>query len=92
MNCTSVATDKDAMALRKKVLALGEDEAMLDAIVKEIKARCYTTEHLRTMSYVFVSDGLRYRLFEACYPHIFDPGQYPTLEYITRFRSLTKTN
>lgn len=99
MNCTSVATEKDALALRKKVLALGEDEAMLDAMIKEIKARCYTTEHLRTMSYAFVNDRLRYRLFEACYPHIFDPGQFPTLEpllssdeYITRFRSLVKTN
>jgi hypothetical protein len=99
INCTDIATEKDAMSLRRKVLGMGGDEEMMAAILKEVKAKCYTTESLQNLSYVFVNDGLRYRLFEESYPYIYDPANYGTLErllyneeYISRFRKLIKIN
>lgn len=98
-NCANVATEKEVLALRKKVLGMGSDEEMMAAILKELKARCYTTEGLQNLSYVFVNDSMRCRLFEESFPYIYDPANYGSLErllnneeYISRFRKLIKTN
>jgi hypothetical protein len=98
-NCAGIVSEKDALSLRKKVLGMGSNEEMMAAIVKEVKAKCYTTESLQTLSYVFVNDQLRYRLFEESFPFIYDPANYASLErllnseeYISRFKALIKTN
>jgi hypothetical protein len=98
-NCGSIASEKDALSLRKKVLGMGDDEEMFAAIIKDVKTKCYTTERLQTLSYVFVNDKMRYRLYEESYPYIYDPANYAALErllnsdeYISKFRTLIKTN
>jgi hypothetical protein len=98
-NCGGIASEKDALSLRKKVLGMGDDEEMMAAIIKEVKAKCYTTARLQTVSYVFVNDKMRYRLYEESYPYIYDPANYAALErllnsdeYISKFRTLIKTN
>ncbi len=98
-NCSAVATDKETLSLRKKILTKANDEEVIAAIMKEVKVKCFTTESLQSLSYVFVSDSLRYRLFEEAYPYIYDPANYANLErllnteeYLVRFRALIKTN
>jgi hypothetical protein len=90
--------EKDMMNLRKRVLRQQNEEEMLVLTLKEIKSRCYTVEMLQNMSYVFVSDRMRFRLFEEAYPYVFDPGSFGRLErlltsdeYIARFRALVKS-
>jgi hypothetical protein len=98
-NCSGVVTDKEALSLRKKILTKANDEEVISAIMKEVKVKCFTTESLQSLSYVFVSDAMRYRLFEEAYPYIYDPANYGNLErllnteeYLVRFRALIKTN
>ncbi|HSF45485.1 MAG TPA: hypothetical protein VLA58_05720, partial [Chitinophagaceae bacterium] len=97
-DCKEMATEKDMLALRKKVLRLKTEEEMLELSLRDIKARCYSVDMLQNTSYVFVSDRMRYSLFESAFPHIYDPANYSRLErlltseeYINRFRELIKT-
>lgn len=98
-DCKSMADEKDMMNLRKKVLRQQNEEEMLSLTMKDVKLRCYTVEMLQNMSYVFVTERMRYRLYEEAYPFIFDPANYPRLErllsteeYIGKFRALIKSN
>ncbi len=98
-DCNKMATEKDMLAVRKKVLTQGGEEEMFSTIMKDIKAKCYTVDLLQNLSYAFVDDKMRYRLFEEAYPHIYDPANYGGLErllnsdeYIARFRTLIKNN
>ena len=97
-DCRDMGDEKDMMNLRKRVLRQQNEEEMLVLTLKEIKSRCYTVEMLQNMSYVFVSDRMRFRLFEEAYPYVFDPGSFGRLErlltsdeYIARFRALVKS-
>jgi len=97
-DCRDMATEKDMLNLRKKVLRLKTEEEMLELTLKDIKSKCYSVDMLQNTSYVFVSDRMRYSLFESALPYIYDPANYSRLErlltseeYINRFRELIKT-
>jgi hypothetical protein len=97
-DCKEMASDKDMLNLRKKVLRLKTEEEMLELTLKDIRSKCYSVDMLQNTSYVFVSDRMRYSLFESALPHIYDPANYSRLErlltseeYINRFRELIKT-
>jgi hypothetical protein len=98
LDCKDMASEKDMLNLRKKVLRLKTEEEMLELTLKDIRSKCYSVDMLQNTSYVFVSDRMRYSLFESALPYIFDPANYSKLErlltseeYINRFRELIKT-
>lgn len=98
-DCKSMAREKDVLAIRKKMLMLTDDAAMVGVVIREVKTKCFTTEQLQNLSYVFVNDKGRYQLFDEAYPYVFDPANYQRLErlfnnedYMNRFRSLIKSN
>jgi hypothetical protein len=97
-DCKDMASEKDMLNLRKKVLRLKTEEEMLELTLKDIKSKCYSVDMLQNTSYVFVSDRMRYSLFESALPYIYDPANYSRLErlltseeYINRFRELIKS-
>ncbi len=97
-DCKEMASEKDMLNLRKKVLRQKTEEEMLELTLKDIKSKCYSVDMLQSTSYVFVSDKMRYSLFEGAYAYIYDPSSYSKLErllsteeYINRFRDLIKS-
>ncbi len=97
VDCKRMATEKDMVAMRKKMIMMADEDAMIAAAVRDIKTRCYSTERLQNLSYVFTTDKSRYKLFDAAYPYVYDPANYGLLErllndtyYIDRFKALIK--
>jgi hypothetical protein len=97
-DCKEMATEKDMLNLRKKVLRQKTEEEMLNLTMKDIRSKCYSADMLQNTSYVFVSDKMRYSLLEQAYPYVYDPANYSKLErllttdeYINRFRDLIKS-
>jgi hypothetical protein len=91
-----MATEKDLAAVRKKMVGIKDEDEMVLAALRDFKQRCYTTEQVKTISYVFTREEGKYKLIDAAYPYIYDPANYGQLEtllkdkyFIYRFKALT---
>lgn len=96
-DCRKMAVDKDVQLLRRKIIAIREVDDMVAAALREFKSKCFTSEQIKSVSIVFISDEGKYKLMDAAYPYVYDSINYSSLEsllndsyYITRFRSLLK--
>ena len=96
-NCKSVANENDFYNLRRKIAsAIGSDQ-MLVAARKQLKDKCYTTEQIRNLCVLFLTDESRYRFLDAAYPFAFDAYHYHLLQdlllddyYIQRFKAMLR--
>lgn len=96
-DCRSIATEEDFLKIRKRMAAETGDEAMIDAAKKFFKLKCYSTEQVKNLSVLFLSDSGRYGFFDAAYPHVNDTHNFSSLEsqlhdeyYINRFKAMVK--
>lgn len=95
VNCNNVVNDKDILKLRKRiVLTSDNDEAVLE-VKKYLKGKCITTEQVKSLGNLFLSDEYRYRFYDAVYPYVADKENFPSLEsqlldsyYKKRFKAL----
>ncbi len=98
-DCRRMATEKDMVAMRKKMIMMADEDEMIALALKDFKARCYSAERIQNLSYVFTTDKGRYKLFDAAFPYVYDPSNFEQLErllnddyYIKRFRALVNKN
>ena len=96
-NCKDVATDTDFFKLRKKMAAASTDESMLNEARKAFRTKCYSTEHIKNISTLFLRDEAKYKFFDAAYAAVSDPSNYGTLQgelkdeyYVNRFKAMLK--
>lgn len=94
-DCKANASDDDFLKIRKKMAAETTDEGMVEASKKFFKSRCYSTEQIKNLSLLFLSDAGKYSFFDAAYAHIYDPQNFPTLQaqlkedyYVNRFKAM----
>lgn len=94
-DCVNIATDNDFLRLRKRMAAETDNDKMLDVARKYFKNKCFSTEQIRNLSYLFLDDEGRYRFFDLAYAFTSDSNQYYTLEsqlkdpyYINRFKAM----
>lgn len=94
-DCKAFATDNDFLKLRKKMAAENNTDAMITAAKKFFKSRCFTTEQIKNLSFLFLDDEGKYKFFDAAYPFTSDSGQYASLleqlkdeYYINRFKAM----
>ena len=94
-DCKTFATDNDFLKLRKKMAAENNTDEMIAAAKKYFKSRCFTTEQIKNLSFLFLNDEGKYRFFDAAYPFTSDSSQYSLLQeqlkdeyYITRFKAM----
>lgn len=87
---------KDLGTLRRRMESISDEDAKVAAALREFKLSCFTTEQVRSLLVVFFREEGRYKLIDAAYPHVYDPGNYdvflPLLKdpyFIHRFRKLT---
>lgn len=97
-DCRKMAAEKDIASLRKKMLGGAEDDdLMVEYARREFKQKCYSTDQVRELSFMFTNDQGRYKLLDAAYAYVYDPDAYPALEsilsdtyFIKRFRAMLK--
>lgn len=96
-NCRALANEKDFLTARKKMAAVEGTDAMLMAFRKLLKEKCYTTDQLRNLSVLFLSDTDRYQFLVVAYPFAFDAYRYATLQdllkeeyYVQRFKTMLR--
>jgi len=94
-NCKNVATDEDYTRLRKKMAYETSDEKMIAEAKKYYKNKCFTTEQIKRLSTLFLSDEGRFSFFNVSIVSVADASQYHTLEsefidpaFAARFKSL----
>ena len=94
-DCKAYATDNDFLKLRKKMAAENNTDEMIAAAKKYFKSRCFTTEQIKNLSFLFLDDEGKYKFFDAAYPFTSDSSQYSSLleqlkdeYYINRFKAM----
>ena len=96
-NCRAAADDKDFLATRKKMVAADDTEKMVAIARKLMKEKCYTTEQIRNLSFLFLTDADRYQFLDAAYPFALDAYRFNSLQdllkddyYVQRFKAMLR--
>lgn len=93
--CNNIASEKDFLKLRKKMVSKESDEDMIEEAKKEFKSKCYSVEQIKYLGGLFLTSAGRYQFFDAAYRHVSDPKNFASLQselsddyYIRRFKAL----
>jgi hypothetical protein len=93
--CKTIAENDDFLKLRRKMAGETNDEGMIQEAKKYYRNKCFTTEQVRHLSSMFLSNAGRYNFFDASYNHVSDIENFSSLQselndevYINRFKAL----
>jgi hypothetical protein len=96
-DCKVFAGEEDFLKLRKKMAAEKKDEDMIKVAKKQFKTKCFTSEDIRNLSRLFLSEESKYYFFDAAFPYVFDTHNFAALQselssdyYINRFKALIR--
>lgn len=96
-DCKAFATSGDFLRLRKKMAAESNSDDMIKVAKKYFRNKCFSTDQIKDLSYLFLKDEGKYKFFDAAYPHTSDSDQFETLEsqltdeyFINRFRAMIR--
>ncbi len=94
-DCKAFATNEDFLKLRKKIAAENNTENMIKVTKKIFRSKCFSTEQIKNLSFLFLDNEGKYKFFEAAYPFVSDSNQYATLQsqitdtyYLNRFKAM----
>lgn len=94
-NCQQVATEDDFFKLRKKMASETNDDNMISEAKKIFKTKCFTTQQIKNLSSLFLTEDGKYKFFDAAYTHVSDITNFKSLQselkdeyYIKRFKSM----
>ncbi|MCY7423211.1 MAG: hypothetical protein LH478_15875 [Chitinophagaceae bacterium] len=93
--CITRASNEDFLKLRKKMAAAPDSDGMVTEAKKSFKVMCYTTEQIKNLAYLFLTDQARYQFFDASYTYVSDSSNFVSLSimladayYINRFKAM----
>ena len=94
-DCKAFAADEDFLKLRKKMASENSNDEMIKIAKKAFHSKCFSTEQIKNLSFLFLTDEGKYVFFDAAYPFVSDSDQYHTLQsqitnsyYINRFKAM----
>ena len=94
-DCKAFATNEDFLRLRKKMASENSNDRMVQVAKKVFRTKCFSTEQIRNLSYLFLTDEGKYMFFDAAYAFTSDSDQYQLLKsqlkddyYIKRFDAM----
>lgn len=94
-DCKDLANNNDFLKIRKRMAAEKGNDEMVLAAKRFFKTKCFSTEQIRNLSFLFLNDEGRYMFFDAAYAYTSDSERYSTLVaqlsdeyYINRFKAL----
>lgn len=95
--CKNVLTESDMSKIRKKMITAENDDKMIGIAKKNIGDKCISTEQVKSLAGLFLSDDGRLNFFSSVYSLVYDKPAFSSLEsqlidpnYKKRFRDLTK--
>ena len=96
-DCKVTARSEDFFKLRKKMAGLNSDDQMISTAKKAFRSKCFNTDQIKNLSFLFLTDKGRYRFFDLTYPFTSDSGLFYTLQsqltdpyYINRFKAMIR--
>jgi hypothetical protein len=94
-DCKVFADNKDFLILRKKMASENSDDNMIKIAKKAFHSKCFSTEQIKNLSFLFLTNEGKYRFFDEAYAFASDSDQYYTLQsqftdsyYANRFRAM----
>ncbi len=94
-DCHAFASNDDFMKLRTKMAGENNNDDMIKVAKKFFRSECFSTEQIKNLSLLLLSDQGKYQFFEAAYPFTSDSSQYHMLQsqlkdpfYVNRFKAL----
>ena len=94
-NCTQLATDDDFFKVRRNMAAEISNDNMISEAKKIFRAKCFSTEQIKNLSSLFLSEEGKYKFFDASYPFVSDREKFVLLQselkdeyFINRFKSM----
>ena len=71
------------------------DDNMIKVAKKAFHLKCFSTEQIKNLSFLFLTNAGKYIFFDTAYPFASDSDQYNTLQsqltdsyYINRFKAM----
>jgi hypothetical protein len=96
-NCPQSAAEEDFFKLRKKMAGENSDDNMIGEAKKVFKTKCFTTQQVKNLSAMFLSDEGKYKFFDAAYTYVSDIENFSSLQadlkeeyYINRFKAMIR--
>lgn len=94
--CSNMASEKEFFRLRRNLVTYDAEPEMAAAARNAFKKNCYTTEQIRNLCALFLTQEGKWLFLEAAYPHVSDKTQFLALQselreepYLGRFKALT---
>ena len=89
--------DKDLEKLKKKMVSSNTDDKMIQTAKKYIEDKCVTTDQVKSLGLLFLTDDGRYNFFDALYKNVYDISAFSSLQsqlidpyYKKRFQAMLK--
>jgi hypothetical protein len=79
-SCVHLATDDDYAKIRRQMSYETTDDKMIASARRSFKNKCITTEQVKNLGLLFLSEQNRYKFFVSAKPFIYDVFNYPSLE------------
>lgn len=96
-NCTELATENDFFKLRKRMAAVESDDDMISEAREYFKEKCFSTEQLKNLGTLFLTDEGKYKFFDASYKYVTDLETFNSLQnelkdeyYLSRFKAMIR--
>ena len=94
-DCKAFAGNEDFLKLRKKMASENSDDNMIKVAKKAFRTKCFSTEQIKNLSFLFLTNEGKYKFFDESYAFASDSDQYYTLQsqltdsyYINRFKAM----
>lgn len=95
VSCRSTASENDFFKLRKNMASESDEESMIDAARKFFRSKCFSTEQVKNLGALFLTEENKYNFYDLSYKYVHDREQFRSLEgelkedyYIRRFKAL----
>jgi hypothetical protein len=93
INCKNFASEDDFLKLRKKMVSEKDDDNMVSTAKKVFKQKCFKTDQIKNLGFLFLDDAGRYHFFDMAYAFVSDPENFSLLQsqltdqyYVNRFK------
>lgn len=96
-NCNLVANEDDFFKLRKKMASETSDDNMITEAKKLFRTKCFSTQQVKNLSTLFLTDEFKYKFFDAAYQYVSDLENFSSLQselkdeyFINRFKAMLR--
>lgn len=79
-SCVHLVTDEEYARIRRQMSYETTDDRMIVSARRSLKNKCVTTEQVKSLGLLFLSEQNRYKFFVAAKPFIYDVFNYSSLE------------